>query len=326
MTRRKSKLFIIGASLAVFAFTPALGSASGEFDESTDGNQAAGDAASYMSGSGNAATSIGALIQGGSQNVAVGASYQSVNGSLNTAESVGGLVIGGTGNTSIGSNSQVVDGSQLQAIGHGATSGRGDYNTAIGSYSYAGGISGGAASSYNTAIGYGAQATMGSSVAIGAYSVADRPNSVSVGQPGYERQITNVAPGYYDTDAVNMSQLRNAESKTDRVGALAFAFSALAPMAYDPKEPTQYSAGLGTYSGTTAVAIGVYHYTRPEVMLNAAIAMSNNGWEKSARVGITWKTGGAKRKELIPAIAPAPQEDDIVERVKKIMAEYDHPD
>src|SRR3546814_872860 len=61
-----------------------------------------------------------------------------------------------------------------------------------------------------TAVGYGAYAGAGNSVALGAGSIADRVNSVSVGDVGGERQITNVAAGTEDTDAVNLAQLNEA--------------------------------------------------------------------------------------------------------------------
>ncbi|MBR8409103.1 YadA family autotransporter adhesin, partial [Burkholderia cenocepacia] len=46
------------------------------------------------------------------------------------------------------------------------------------------------------------------SVALGANSVADRINTISVGSLGQQRQITYVARGTADTDAVNVSQLK----------------------------------------------------------------------------------------------------------------------
>jgi hypothetical protein len=314
------------------AFMPALATAA-EGQNAND-NQAAGEAISQVSSDGNIATSIGAEIQGGDHNVAIGYSTQIINGTGVEADNYGALVIGGTGNTAIGTNAQVLDGTDLKAIGYGAVAGRGDSNTAIGNYAYAGGLPGGQ-SDNNVAIGHYAEAYGGNSVAIGANSIANEANTVSVGQPGYERRIMNVAPGYYATDAVNMSQLWTLDAKVNRIGAMAFAMSALAPMAYDPKDPTQYSAGLATYNGTAAVAFGVYHYTKPTVMLNAAVAMSDDRWEKSARLGITWRTGGPKPKALIPANAqdsiPAYSqdtvsvpEDSIIARVGKLIAGTDN--
>ncbi|WP_017531504.1 YadA-like family protein [Pelosinus sp. HCF1] len=294
-------------------------------------------------------------------------------------------------------------------------------NTAIGSNAKA-------AVGNSTAIGSGAQANKKGSVALGDGSIADRENTVSVGKVGKERQITNVAAGTQETDAVNFGQLDkkadksyvdekdaaldkkkadksyvdekdaaldkkkadksyvdekdaaldkkkadksyvdekdaaldkkkadksyvdeqdaaldkkkadksyvdekdaaldkkkadksyvderntaldnritnetqrldsridNLSSRVDKVGALAAAFSALAPMPYDPAGPTQISMGVGTYSGQQAMAIGIYHYTKNDVLLNAGFAIS--GSEKMGRAGVTWKIGGPKEKK-----------------------------
>ncbi|KVQ28764.1 hypothetical protein WK00_22390 [Burkholderia ubonensis] len=60
------------------------------------------------------------------------------------------------------------------------------------------------------AFGAGSAAMAGNAVALGAYSIADHANTVSVGSAGNERQITNVAAGLQDTDAVNFKQLNDA--------------------------------------------------------------------------------------------------------------------
>lgn len=69
----------------------------------------------------------------------------------------------------------------------------------------------------SVAIGGGAQAALANSVALGANAVADRANSVSVGSFGNERQITHVAAGSADTDAVNLGQLNDAISQIANV-------------------------------------------------------------------------------------------------------------
>ena len=60
-------------------------------------------------------------------------------------------------------------------------------------------------------LGHNAKVTGEGGVALGAGSVADRANAVSVGSTDAERQITNVAAGTYNTDAVNVSQLKKVE-------------------------------------------------------------------------------------------------------------------
>ncbi|MEG2802905.1 YadA-like family protein [Stenotrophomonas sp.] len=80
-------------------------------------------------------------------------------------------------------------------------SGRGA--TAVGASAQADGAS-------SVALGKDAVALGDNSVALGAGAIAERANSVSVGAAGAERQITHVADGSEDTDAVNLRQLKAA--------------------------------------------------------------------------------------------------------------------
>ena len=63
------------------------------------------------------------------------------------------------------------------------------------------------------AIGNGASVSAEDGVALGVGSVADRAKAVSVGSTGAERQIINVAKGTEDTDAVNVSQLKDVKAE-----------------------------------------------------------------------------------------------------------------
>src|SRR3546814_10624570 len=87
-----------------------------------------------------------------------------------------------------------------------------------------------------TALGAGSSADGLNSVALGAGSIADRDNSVSVGSAGNERQITNVAAGTEDTDAVNKAQL-------DEVGKTADNTDHFFKATDDPDNP-----GVGAYA------------------------------------------------------------------------------
>ena len=98
-------------------------------------------------------------------------------------------------------------GSNATASAAGATA-VGSAASASGSSSVAVGEGAAASGERSSAIGAGASAQAANSVALGADSLADRDNSVSVGSAGNERQITNVKAGEADTDAVNVSQLR----------------------------------------------------------------------------------------------------------------------
>jgi autotransporter adhesin len=49
--------------------------------------------------------------------------------------------------------------------------------------------------------------------------VASEDNTVSVGAPGAERRVTNVAPGVNGTDAVNVNQLKKVQRQVSRNAA-----------------------------------------------------------------------------------------------------------
>ncbi|MFM0061160.1 YadA-like family protein, partial [Paraburkholderia phytofirmans] len=160
-------------------------------------------------------------------------SVDAVNGSQlyalasSTADAMGG---GSTVNPdgSITAPSYVVDGTTVNNVGDAITNidGRVTQNTTditninntLNNISSGGGITYFHANSNladsqatgmeSVAIGGNAQSLAANSVALGSNSVADRSNTVSVGSAGNERQITNVAAGTADTDAVNVAQLK----------------------------------------------------------------------------------------------------------------------
>ena len=124
-------------------------------------------------------------------------------------------------------------------------------------------------------------------------------------------KITNVAVGTDPTDAVNVSQLRDAagnmqaitnqlQGQVNRVGSQAAALSALKPIQYDPLEPTQIMAGVGHYQGQNSLALGVAHYKNESLMFHAGAAIGGNRSQVMANAGITWKVG-AKADETAVA-------------------------
>ena len=137
---------------------------------------------------------------------------------------------------------------------------------------------------------------------------------VSLSKEGLDnggKKITNVAPGEKDTDAVNVSQLRDAagnmqaitnqlQGQVNRVGSQAAALSALKPIQYDPLEPTQIMAGVGHYQGQNSLALGVAHYKNESLMFHAGAAIGGNHSQVMANAGITWKVG-AKADETAVA-------------------------
>ncbi|QJW45696.1 hypothetical protein HA075_07605 [bacterium BFN5] len=227
------------------------------------------------------------------------------SGAVAGKDSSGNDGSGSDGNVAVGNEAKAGIGESGNignvAIGSGAQAGIGNNqinNTAIGTNSTAIGTN-------TTAIGANAIASAENSVAVGAGSeTGSRANTVSVGKTGAERQIINVADGTAPTDAVNVRQLDRVSSRIDKVGALAAALSGLAPLSYKADQPTQGSIATGMFSGENAVAAGVYHYTKEDVMLNAGFAIC--GSEKMGRMGLTVRFPKSKDKEITTVAPIAP--------------------
>ncbi len=191
---------------------------------------------------GDVNTIWGSDAGGGDWGVALG-NYLTVKGT--EAVAIGGKNTTAEGQYSIAVGSETkTSGNNTIAIGRKASAAKGEdialgYNTtASGGWSLAMGGSSVASAQSATAIGgYKAQATITNSVALGSYSVANTAKGVAGYDPstktastntsstwkatlaalsigdmtaGYTRQITNVAAGYNDTDAVNVAQLKQA--------------------------------------------------------------------------------------------------------------------
>ena len=109
------------------------------------------------------------------------------------------------------------------------------------------------------------------------------------------QQIHNVAPGTKDTDGVNVSQLRgatiNINNRMNRMGAQAAALAGLQSIQYDPLEPTQISAGLGYYKGSSALALGINHYKNESTMFHMGASLNGHGDETMMNASVTWKFG-----------------------------------
>ena len=151
----------------------------------------------------------------------------------------------------------------------------------------------------------------GAGMTINPANSAASPVSLTVdGLNNGGNQIHGVAPGTADTDAVNVSQLKETKAglqqainnvgvETQRVGAHAAAMAALKPIQYDPLEPTQIMAGIGNYRGETAGAIGLAHYKTEDTMFNIGVTLGSS--HNMINAGVTHKFGGNRdRKDAIP--------------------------
>ena len=162
-------------------------------------------------------------------------------------------------NTS-GRNSAKASGKDSTAMGYGSEA-EGDHSTALGNNAKA-------HAERSTAIGHNAEvkAKAAGSVALGEGSVAEEKDTISVGNVGHERRITNVQDPNNLTDAANkryvdhsVNSVRNELKQTDRklrggiAGAVAMANIPTANRAGG----TMVGIGVGSFKGQSAVAVGI---------------------------------------------------------------------
>lgn len=278
-------------------------------------DQAASSAASSASSAESSASSATAAdssaTNASSSATAADSSASSASSSATAADSSAQIAVdaASTATSAASTANSILDTLNQGGIAGGTINGEGALATgknsqAIGDYTSAYGTNAAATADNATAIGANSQATAENSVALGANSVASEANTVSIGSVGNERRLTNVADGVNDTDAVNMRQLNAVSNKVGEVqnevknvGALSAALSGLKPIQYDPAEPTQIMAALGTYRGHNAMALGVAHYVNDSTMFNAGLAYGNDDSKVMANAGVTWKFGTSSQKE-----------------------------
>ena len=198
---------------------------------------------------------------------------------------------------------------------------------------------------YGTALGDYSEVKAGWGVAIGASSVADRESgvvgafapegansltwkanggAVSVGSATLTRQITNVAAGSEDTDAVNVAQLKkvsknitnidnqlvnlngcisNLDNRVNKVGAGAAALAALHPLDFDPDAKWDFAAGYGNYRGTNAAAVGAYYRPNEDTMFSVGGTFGNG--ENMVNAGVSFKLGAGSSHVSTSRVAMA---------------------
>jgi trimeric autotransporter adhesin len=140
-----------------------------------------------------------------------------------------------------------------------------------------------------------------------AVSVGDVDNNVT-------RQITSVAAGTNDTDAVNVAQLKllrnnvggditniqnnitNINGNIDRLDkrvnrgvAGAAALAALHPLDFDPDAKWDFAAGYGHYHNGNAAALGAFYRPNEDVQLSVGSTLGNG--ETVVNAGLSVKVG-----------------------------------
>ena len=127
-------------------------------------------------------------------------------------------------------------------------------------------------------------------------------NAVSVGAPGNERQIKNVAPGTEATDAATVGQVQEVaqgaynnavylsnsinklDNRVNKVGAGAAALAALHPIDTDDK--FTMGLGYGNYRSAHAMAMGMFYRPTEKIMISVGGAFGNG--ENMVNAGISF--------------------------------------
>jgi autotransporter adhesin len=111
-------------------------------------------------------------------------------------------------------------------------------------------------------------------------------NTVSVGAPGSERRITNVAPGIFATDAANVTQV-NAVQREARAGvALSLAAGNLQ---FDPRPgKASVAAAVGTFRGESGIAGGLGYAVTDRWRVNVTVTGSPSTSNWGAVGGASW--------------------------------------
>lgn len=248
-------------------------------------------------------------------NTASNVQHLTAIGSKNTASDAKNTVIVGDNRTVTGANNAVIIGSSdtattttvhdVVAIGH---------NTDV---STEGGValgSGSKATVAASAVGYdvltNAPSTETSSTWVStasAVSVGDVDNNVT-------RQITSVAAGTNDTDAVNVAQLKllrnnvggditniqnnitningniaRLDKRVNRGVAGSAALAALHPLDFDPDAKWDFAAGYGHYHNGNAAALGAFYRPNEDVQLSVGSTLGNG--ETVVNAGLSVKVG-----------------------------------
>lgn len=244
--------------------------------------------------------------------------HMTVIGSKNTVSDAKNTVIVGDNRTVTGANNTVIIGSSdngtttavhdAVALGH---------NTDV---STEGGVALGSGSKATVAAG-----TVGYDILTNAPSTdtsatwKSTASAVSVGDVanGVTRQITSVAAGTNDTDAVNVAQLKRLhdmisvntyntvnvqgdvtnlkkdvsrlDKRVNKAVAGSAALAALHPLDFDPDAKWDFAAGYGHYHNGNAAALGAFYRPNEDVQLSVGSTVGNG--ETVVNAGLSVKVG-----------------------------------
>ena len=262
------------------------------------------------------------------QKVADAGQYISIGG--NGAGATTSSNATGKNSTAIGPNT-VVTGNNSTAVGVSNTvSGNGsgafgDPNTVSGNGSYVVGNDNTVNGDNTFVLGNNVNTEAKNAVVLGNDSTSDRDNTVSVGSSTNQRQVTHVAAGTADTDAVNVAQMNKSSSDTlssansytdtrfaglestfkdyslqterrfqevdkrfDRQGAMSAAMMNMATSTAGLRGQNRIGVGAGLQGADQAVAVGYQRMINENTSLSISGALSKEESSGGVGVGFSW--------------------------------------
>lgn len=149
------------------------------------------------------------------------------------------------------------------------------------------------------------------------------------------QQVHGIKAGTANTDAVNVSQLKEVENKitnisniamdraksyTDsevaKVGAASAALSALHPLEFNKDNKWQFAVGFGNYKNKTATAIGAFYQPNENILLSLGTTLGTNN--NMVNGGATFKFGKHSNKQ----IATDTKVQNLEQRLAEMEAKY----
>ncbi|HOZ25708.1 MAG TPA: YadA-like family protein [Hyphomonadaceae bacterium] len=237
--------------------------------------------------------------QGENLGLTITGSGNTVNASSGTVAGVGNSIDNMTRGTVDGYFNSVTNSSDSQVVGNGNTV-SGDQNITVGNGNTNQANGGVVVGSHS---GLGADAT--NSVVLGNDTYTDRSDTVDVGG----RSISNVAPGTYGTDAVNLDQMQGGDLRTlfqanaytdlrfnqlgrriNRSGAAAGALGIVAANAAAIPGDSKFSAGFANYNGESAASVAYQRIFghRKNVALTVGASFASGERMVGAAIGFGW--------------------------------------
>ena len=127
----------------------------------------------------------------------------------------------------------------------------------------------------------------------------------------------NTADILQNRDAINSlgRSVNKLGGEIDSVGAISAALAGLHPIDYDPTQSKyQLSAALGSYDGSSALALGGFYNFNKDVLLSLGVSTALKGERKTAgNLGVTFRIGSGADKKAVPEA-----DKDILTRIAEL--------